>query len=111
PKAGSIEIPTFQAVPEDLDRSPQLKALVPRDTAGIDITVDPPALDDLPDAIAALGEIPDAPTMISGVRVFADSISFTYEDRGINGRSVNTTFRDGEQIYTSDPTFDDVDTF
>jgi len=111
PAPGAIPIPTFQTVPDDLSRSPQLQALQPRDTAGIQFDDDGAAADLLPAALAALGASDDAPKKLSRIAIYAESVDFTYEQNGINGRSVSAIYRPGEEMYFGDPTFDDSPTF
>ena len=111
PGPGAIAIPTFQTVPSDLSQSPQLHALQPRDTAGIDVTEDGAAVDLLPAAIAALAASDDAPRQLSRVAIYSDSVDFTYEQNGIKGRSVSAIYRPGDEMYFSTPSFDDSPTF
>lgn len=111
PGPGAIAIPTFQTVPSDLSQSPQLRALQPRDTAGIDVTEDGAAVDLLPAAMAALAGSDDAPRQLSRVAIFPDSVDFTYEQNGINGRSVSAIYRPDSEMYFSTPSFDDSPTF
>ena len=111
PGPGAIAIPTFQTVPSDLSQSPQLRALQPRDTAGIDVTEDGAAVDLLPAAIAALAASDDAPRQLSRVAIYSDSVDFTYEQNGIKGRSVSAIYRQGQDMYFSTPSFDDSPTF
>jgi len=111
PAPGVIPIPTFQTVPDDLSRSPQLQALRPRDTAGIELEDEGVAADLVPAALAALAASDDAPKKLSRLAIYADSVDFTYEQNGINGRSVNAVYRAGAEMYFSDPSFDDADTF
>jgi len=111
PAAGAFPIPTFQTVPADLSRSPQLQALQPRDTAGIEFAGDGAAVDLLPAAIAALAASDDSPQQVSRIAIYADSVDFTYEQNGINGRSVSAIYRPGDEMYFSDPRFDDSATF
>ena len=111
PRPGAIAIPTFQTVPSDLSQSPQLRALQPRDTAGIDVTEDGAAVDLLPAAMAALAASDDAPRQLSRVAIYSESVDFTYEQNGINGRSVSAIYRPGDEMYFSAPSFDDSPTF
>jgi hypothetical protein len=111
PAANAIPIPTFQTVPDDLSRSTQLQALQARDTAGIEFEGEGVAVDLLPAAIAALEASDDAPRNLSRLAIYAESVDFAYEQNGINGRSVNAIYRSGEEMYFSDPSFDDSDTF
>jgi len=111
PAPGVIPIPTFQTVPDDLSRSPQLQALRPRDTAGIELEDEGVAADLVPAALAALAASDDAPKKLSRLAIYADSVDFTYEQNGINGRSVSATYRPDDDMYFGTPTYDDTPTF
>jgi len=111
PKPDAIRIPTLQAIPEDLARSPQLRALVPRDTAGIEPTSSKASVELLRDALAALAQLEDAPRVVSGIAISDGSIDFTYEQNGVNGREVNAFYRPDYGIVVSDPRFDDEETY
>lgn len=111
PAPDAFPIPTFQTVPDDLSNSPQLRALQPRDTAGLQLDDDTAAAHLLPAALAALRASADAPTKLSRLAIYADSVDFTYEQNGINGRSVSAVYRAGEEIYFGTPTYDDSPTY
>lgn len=112
PEVGQIVVPTFVTLPADLSRSPQLDALTARDTADL-----PPPLEEvadpslLPAALAALRAMPDAPTLLTGLSIYNDRVYFSYEDRGISGRSVTVIYRGPDDVYVADPTYNDEPTF
>ena len=111
PDAGAIPIPTLQTLPSDLSRSPQLRALQPRDTAGLEISSESAAAELLPAALTALRASADAPTKLSRLAIYSDSVDFTYEQNGINGRSVSAVYRPGQEMNFATPTYDDSATF
>jgi hypothetical protein len=111
PAPGAIAIPTFQTLPDDPSRSPQLDALEARDTAGLELDDESAAAGLLPTALAALVASADAPTKLSRLSIYADSVDFTYEQSGINGRSVTAVYRPGEEMYFGTPTYDDSPTY
>jgi len=112
PEPGAIAIPTFQTLPDDLYRSPQLRALQPRDTAGLEVDDEESAAADLlPAALAALQASDDAPTKLSRLLIYNGYVDFTYEQNGINGRSVSATYRPDDDMYFGTPTYDDTPTF
>jgi hypothetical protein len=112
PEVGDIVPPTFHTVPDDLSRSPQLTALVARDTAGLAPTNDRADASLLPAALAALSAGADAPTELTRLSVYDDYVYFSYEQSGINGRSVSATYRNGDDgLSVSDPVFSDEPTY
>ncbi|MCU1391221.1 MAG: hypothetical protein JWL72_4559 [Ilumatobacteraceae bacterium] len=111
PDAGAIPIPTLLTAPSDLSRSPQLQALVPRETAGIAPSSTPAAVEALPGALAALQASTDKPTELTRVYISGDTVIFDYEKDGVNGRSVSAVYRAGDDLVVSDPSFDDEVTF
>ncbi len=112
PQPGDIVPPTFHTVPTDLARSPQLTALVARDTAGLDPTDQRADAMLLTAALDALRASDDAPTELSRLAVYGDYAYVSYEQGGVNGRSVNGTYRDdGEGLRLSEPVFSDDPTF
>ncbi|MCU1366525.1 MAG: hypothetical protein JWN39_2164 [Ilumatobacteraceae bacterium] len=111
PDAGAIPIPTLQTAPSDLSRSPQLQALVPRETAGIAPSSTPAAVEALPGALAALQASTDKPTELTRVYISGDTVIFDYEKDGVNGRSVSAVYRAGDDLVVSEPSFDDEVTF
>ena len=111
PAPGALAIPTFITVPSDLSRSPQLRALVPRDTAGLDPTEDGARGDLLTDALAALATLPDAPTRVSRISMYGDSVNVTYEQNGVAGRAVTVSYRPGSELYVGEPSFSDDPTY
>jgi hypothetical protein len=111
PAPGAVRIPTFVTVPDDLARSPQLRALVPRDTAGLDPTDAPARGDLLPAALAAFAALDDAPQHISDLTIYSDFVNITYEQGGVAGRAVTASYRPDADVYVGDPSFSDDPTF
>lgn len=111
PAAGAIPIPTLQTVPSDLSRARELRALVPRETAGIAPSSAPAAVDSLPGALAALRASADKPTQLTRVYIYGDTVIFDYEKDGVRGRSVSAVYRAGDNLIVSDPSFDVQVTF
>jgi hypothetical protein len=111
PAPGAVPIPTLQTLPTDLSRSPQLAALVPRDTAGLQLDRPSAAGGLLAAALVALEALPDSPTKLSRLTIYADSINFTYEQNGINGRSVSAVYFGPDDLSVSEPTYDDSATY
>ena len=111
PTAGDIAQPTFRSQPEDLADSPQLEALIERDTAGLDATSESARGDLLPEALAALQALDDAPKVVSRLSIYNDSVYFTFLDGGRTGRSVTAVYRSPDDFYISDPSYDDSPTF
>lgn len=113
PGAGEITPPTLHTVPTDLSRSPQLAALVPRDTAGLAPTSNRADATLLAAALSALHTSSDAPSRLSRLSIYDDSIYFSYEQGGVAGRSVSATYRptDDTPLHVSDPAFSDDPTY
>ncbi|MCU1393420.1 MAG: hypothetical protein JWM34_1848 [Ilumatobacteraceae bacterium] len=105
PRPDTIPIPTFETKPDDLARSPQLLALVGRDTAGIPVNGDPAAVGLLTQALQTLQASADKPTELTRVAIDDEFVDFTYEQGGITGRSVTASYRAGEDLTVSDPAY------
>jgi hypothetical protein len=111
PGADAFTAPTFQTVPDDLADSPQLDALIPRDTAGLEPTSESARGGLLPEALDALLALDPAPTALTRLSIYSDSVYFTYLDRGIAGRSVSAVYRAADDFYISEPSYDDSTTY
>jgi hypothetical protein len=111
PAAGALAIPAFVTVPADLARSPQLRALVPRDTAGLEPTAERANGELLVDALAALATLPDAPTRVSRIGIYNNSVNITYEQNGVAGRAVTVSYQPGSALYVGEPSFSDDPTY
>ena len=115
PTADELPAPTFVAHPTDLADAPQLEALVIRDTAGLAPDVAPVQAVLLPDALALLATIDNPPSMITGISMYSDSVSFTFYENGVVGRSVYAFYRlpylgsneTEPKLTISEPTFAD----
>jgi hypothetical protein len=110
PKSGTITPPTFAAIPEDLADSAQLDAIERRDTAGLAPTAasaDAALLAEALDALVAQKN----PAELSRVSIYADSVYFTFADEGVRNRKVSFIYDDPDNIYESEPGFDDTETY
>ncbi len=119
PSIDQVPKPTFITRPQDLADSPQLAALVARDTAGLPPTSEPAKGSLLPEALAALAAIDSPPTRLTRLSIYADSVYFNFNEGGVAGRSVSAVYRlayesDPDQtpdFSVSDPTFGDYAEF
>jgi len=108
PALGALPAPTFATLPADLGDSPQLGALVLRDTAGLDPTEDSAMASGLHDALAALAALPDPPKTLTRLTIYADSIYFSYPQDGVAGREVSAIYEPGNDLRESEPSFSEA---
>ncbi len=111
PRADQLAAPTFATLPADLSQSPQLVALVGRDTAGLPPTEASADGSLLTGALAALAALPNHPTRLSRLTIYSDQVYFTFEVNGIVGRQASYVYRPGETPRVSDSSFDDNATY
>jgi hypothetical protein len=111
PPGDAFTAPGFQPLPNDLADSPQLDALVPRETAGLEPTSASANGGLLPGALEALNSLDPAPTALSRLSIYNDSVYLSYLDRGIAGRSVSLVYRGPDDFSVSEPSFADSGTY
>ena len=104
--ADTIAAPSFAPLPASPIESPQLDAIVERETAGV--ALDEPDADptQLAPALAALRAAYQDTTMIGDVYLTESSVYITIPDPAVPDRVISTYFN-GERLSAGDPAFND----
>jgi hypothetical protein len=111
PDLASVTAPTLAPRPADPGDSPQLAALVARDTTGLPPNEPSAAGALLPAALDALrAEVPAA-NEFERISIYDDQVYFTFADPTVAGRAVSATYSSGDGLRVFTPQLSTDDTY